>query len=51
MKTWEAAHPAPAATVGQVADHIDHVAKVAGHDHVGIGGDLDGILRRRADRG
>jgi membrane dipeptidase len=43
MKEWEAAHPAPAATVAQVADHIDHVAKVAGYDHVGIGGDLDGI--------
>ena len=27
----------------QVADHVDHVAKVAGYDHVGIGGDLDGI--------
>ena len=26
-----------------VADHIDHVARIAGHDHVGIGGDLDGI--------
>ncbi|HEU0310630.1 MAG TPA: membrane dipeptidase, partial [Sphingomicrobium sp.] len=24
-------------------DHIDHVARVAGHDHVGIGADLDGI--------
>ena len=31
------------ADVGLVADHIEHVAKVAGHDHVGIGGDLDGI--------
>jgi membrane dipeptidase len=29
--------------VGVVADHIEHVVKVAGHDHVGIGGDLDGI--------
>jgi membrane dipeptidase len=26
-----------------VADHIDHVARVAGHDHVGIGGDFDGV--------
>ena len=43
MGQWEAAHPAPAATVAQVADHIDYVAKVAGHDHVGIGADLDGI--------
>ncbi|HUR94061.1 MAG TPA: dipeptidase [Gemmatimonadales bacterium] len=43
MKEWEAAHPAPAATLAQVADHIDHVRKVAGVDHVGIGSDFDGI--------
>jgi membrane dipeptidase len=43
VKTWEATHPAPEVTVREVADHIDHVAKVAGHDHVGIGADLDGI--------
>ena len=43
LKTWEAANPKPVLNVGIVADHIDHVAKVAGHDHVGIGGDLDGI--------
>jgi membrane dipeptidase len=36
-------HPAPEVTVRDIADHIDHVAKVAGHDHVGIGADLDGI--------
>jgi membrane dipeptidase len=43
MKQWTAAHPAPKATIAQVADHIEHVAKIAGYDHVGIGGDLDGI--------
>ena len=43
VKAWEALNPRPAVTVTQVADHIDHVAKVAGHDHVGIGADLDGI--------
>ena len=43
VKTWEAANPRPAVTVKEVADHIDHVARVAGHDHVGIGADLDGI--------
>jgi membrane dipeptidase len=26
-----------------VADHVEHVAQTAGYDHVGIGGDLDGI--------
>ena len=39
---WLAAHPAPRVTISDVADHIDHIAKVAGTDHVGIGGDLDG---------
>lgn len=35
--------PAPRATIAQVADHIEHVKRVAGVDHVGIGGDFDGI--------
>ncbi len=43
LKAWEAAHPRPPVTVATVADHIEHVAKVAGYDHVGIGGDMDGI--------
>jgi membrane dipeptidase len=43
MKAWLDAHHAPRAEVGLIADHIEHVASVAGHDHVGIGGDLDGI--------
>jgi membrane dipeptidase len=43
---WQAyrtANPRPRATLGQVADHIDHVRKVAGVDHVGIGSDFDGV--------
>ncbi len=43
LATWVAAHPEPKATIAQIADHVEHVAKVAGYDHVGIGGDLDGI--------
>ena len=39
---WEAAHPRPQATLSQVADHIDHVRRVAGVEHVGLGGDFDG---------
>jgi membrane dipeptidase len=39
---WEAAHPMPQATLAQVADHIEHVRRVAGLEHVGIGGDFDG---------
>ncbi len=34
---------APKATLVQVADHIEQIRKVAGIDHVGIGGDFDGI--------
>ena len=40
---WDAANPAPHATVSDVADHIDHIVKVAGVEHVGIGSDFDGI--------
>jgi membrane dipeptidase len=36
------AGPAPKATLAQVADHIEHVAQVAGVDHVGIGCDFAG---------
>ena len=43
MTEWRAAHPRPVATISEVADHIDHVRKVAGIDHVGIGSDFDGI--------
>ena len=35
-------HPRPEATLKQVADHIEHVRKVAGIDHVGIGSDFYG---------
>jgi membrane dipeptidase len=43
MEAWRASHPAPKATLKDVADHIDHIRRVAGADHVGIGGDFDGI--------
>jgi membrane dipeptidase len=39
---WLAEHPGPVATLGDVADHIDHLSEVAGPDHVGIGSDFDG---------
>lgn len=47
FKVVEAAYikdvgPAPKATLQQVADHIDHVAKIAGMNHVGIAADFDG---------
>ena len=42
---WTAANPAPAAAIADVADHIDHIRKVAGIDHIGIGSDFDGITQ------
>ena len=42
-ETWRAAHPAPTVNLVEVANHIEHIRKVAGIDHVGIGGDFDGI--------
>lgn len=39
---WLAENPPPPATVGQVADHIDHLTQVAGLEHVGVGSDFDG---------
>jgi membrane dipeptidase len=39
---YERAHPMPAATLTQVADHVEHVRSVAGLAHVGLGGDYDG---------
>jgi len=43
VDAWRKAHPRPTASIAEVADHIDHVKKVAGVDHVGIGSDFDGI--------
>ncbi len=43
LVAWEQAHPRPAVTIAMVADHIDHIARVCGHDCVGIGSDFDGI--------
>jgi membrane dipeptidase len=49
LKAWVAAHPAPVVTAADVANHIEHIVKVAGYDHVGIGGDMDGIDSTPAD--
>lgn len=45
MKAWIADNPIPRGNVHSVVDHIDHIVKVAGIDHVGIGSDFDGITR------
>ena len=41
-RSYSAVEPPPAATVAQVADHVEHVREVAGIAHVGLGGDFDG---------
>ena len=43
MQAWTTAHPAPRAGVADVVAHIQHVRDVAGIDHVGLGGDFDGV--------
>jgi membrane dipeptidase len=43
MDEWSKANKLPRGTIADVADHVDHLVKVAGIDHVGIGSDFDGI--------
>lgn len=43
LAAWDKAHPEPKVTLAEVADHIEHIRKIAGVDHVGIGSDFDGI--------
>lgn len=43
LLAWDATHPEPRVTPAMVADHIDHVARIAGRGAVGFGGDYDGI--------
>ena len=42
-KKWELENPIDPGSIYDVVDHIDHIVKVAGIDHVGIGSDFDGI--------
>jgi membrane dipeptidase len=43
LAEWTAAYPATRASIQDAADHIDHIRSVAGIDHIGLGGDFDGI--------
>lgn len=43
VEAWKREHPRPRGTLQDVVDHIDHIVKVAGIDHVGLGSDYDGI--------
>lgn len=40
---WTRDHPQPRATLDDVVAHCEHVREVAGIDHIGLGGDYDGV--------
>ena len=44
-RTYAESHPAPRATLADVVAHCEHVREVAGIDHIGLGGDYDGVDR------
>jgi membrane dipeptidase len=43
LKEWHKEHAMPTGSIHNVVDHIEHIIKVAGVDHVGLGSDYDGI--------
>jgi membrane dipeptidase len=43
MVAWDKAHPQPPVTSSTIADHVEHIARVAGKASVGLGSDYDGI--------
>jgi membrane dipeptidase len=45
LRAWMKERPIPSGSVHTVVDHIEHIIKVAGIDHVGLGSDFDGITR------
>jgi membrane dipeptidase len=44
-KKWELRNPIEPGTLHHVVDHIDHIVRVAGIDHVGLGSDFDGVSK------
>jgi len=40
---WAGEHPMPVATLDDVVAHFVHIREVAGIDHLGVGGDFDGV--------
>jgi membrane dipeptidase len=43
MGRWLDEHPVHPGTIHDVVDHVDHIVKIAGIDHVGLGSDYDGV--------
>lgn len=49
VRSVEYAKRLPPVTVSRLVDHIDHVVKLVGIDHVGIGSDFDGVQSTLSD--
>lgn len=45
IKQWQLKNPYPAGEAEIIVDHIEHVIRTAGIDHVGLGSDYDGISK------
>lgn len=45
LEEWKRSNPEPVTTIGEMADHIEYIARRIGIAHVGIGGDYDGMER------
>jgi membrane dipeptidase len=45
LNRWKKRHPYPKGTIHDLLDHIDHIAKVAGVERVGLGSDYDGVSK------
>jgi membrane dipeptidase len=43
LERYRSEHPAPVTTIADVVAHLEHVREVAGIDHIGLGGDYDGV--------
>ena len=43
MQVWDEEHPLERGSVEDILAHIDHIRKVAGINHVGLGSDFDGV--------
>lgn len=43
LDAWTGANPPPRVTVEDVANHVEHIGRVAGRAHVGLGADYDGV--------
>jgi membrane dipeptidase len=49
VRQQEYARRLPPVTVARIVDHIDHIVKLVGVDHVGIGSDFDGVQASASD--